>query len=572
MSPVVVTLLCFAAYGVAFFVYARFLGRRIFQLDDRRITPAHLQTDGIDYVPTNRFILFGHHYASIAGLSPMLGPAVAVIWGWLPALIWVVLGTAVIGAVHDFSALVVSMRARGMSIGKVAEDIMGPRARTLFHIIIFFLVALAMGVFVFVVADLFTDRYHPEAVGPTFSLMLLALVMGWGVYKMKLSVAPMTVAAFSIMLALVWFGMDLPVAGVSTESWSILLLIYAFIASVLPVWLLLQPRDYINSLLLYLGLAMIFGGFFVLGPEFVAPAVDLKPAGSPPIFPFVFITIACGAISGFHGLVSSGTTAKQINKESDATFIGYGGMIGESVLGLVAVLATTAGFASTASWEAHYRSWETARQLSANLGAFIDGSGLFISQLGVPVETARSFVAVVAVAFALTSLDTAARLLRFNIAEIGETLNIRPLQNRFLASALAIAAIAFFTFFRIGGRPAGLTLWQLFGTTNQILGGLTLLAVTLYLLQKGKPVIYTLVPMLFMMATTLVAMGAKLMDFTRDWRASGESGHFLLMILGGIIMALSVWLAVEAILRFVQYRRGTLPPMKTDGQGPRSNH
>jgi carbon starvation protein len=157
VSPVLVTLLCFAGYGVAFFVYARFLGRRVFQLDDTRITPAHLYTDGIDYVPSNRYILFGHHYASIAGLSPMLGPAVAVIWGWLPALIWVVLGTALIGAVHDFGALVVSMRARGMSIGKVAEDIMGRRAKTLFHIIIFFLVSLAMGVFVFVVADLFKD-------------------------------------------------------------------------------------------------------------------------------------------------------------------------------------------------------------------------------------------------------------------------------------------------------------------------------------------------------------------------------------------------------------------------------
>ncbi len=558
MSPVFITLLCFAGYGVAFFVYARFLGRRVFQLDDSRVTPAHLYTDGIDYVPSNRFVLFGHHYASIAGLSPMLGPAVAVIWGWLPALIWVVLGTALIGAVHDFGALVVSMRARGMSIGKVAEDIMGRRAKTLFHIIIFFLVSLAMGVFVFVVADLFTDRYHPEAVGPTFSLMVLALAMGWLVYRKRLPVAPLTAAAFVIMLALVWFGMDLPVHGVSNEKWSLILLVYAYAASVLPVWLLLQPRDYINSLLLYLGLALIFGGFFMLGPKFVAPAIDLHPAGAPPIFPFVFITIACGAISGFHGLVSSGTTAKQINRESDAKFIGYGGMIGESILGLAAVLATTAGFASTASWEAHYRTWDTAKQLSANLGAFIDGAGLFISTLGVPLEIGRSFVAVIAVAFALTSLDTAARLLRFNISEMGETLKVPALQNRYLSSALAIAAIAFFTFFRIGGKPAGLTLWQLFGTTNQILGALTLLAVTLYLLQKGKPVIYTLLPMLFMMVTTLVAMSAKLRDFVGAWREGGELGNLLLMLLGGMIMTLSIWLAVEAVIRFMQYRRGSL--------------
>jgi len=565
VSPIFITFLCFAAYGVAFFVYARFLGRRVFQLDDSRVTPAHLYADGIDYVPSNRFILFGHHYASIAGLSPMLGPAVAVIWGWLPALLWVVLGTALIGGVHDFAALVVSMRARGMSIGRVAEDIMGRRAKTLFHIIIFFLVSLAMGVFVFVVADLFTDRYHPEAVGPTFSLMFLALAMGWLVYRKRLPVAPLTAAAFVIMLVLVWFGMDLPVTGVSNENWSLILLVYAYAASVLPVWLLLQPRDYVNSLLLYLGLALIFGGFFLLAPKFVAPMIDLHPRGAPPIYPFVFITIACGAISGFHGLVSSGTTAKQIDRESDARFIGYGAMIGESILGLAAVLATTAGFATSASWEAHYRTWETARQLSANLGAFIDGAGLFISRLGVPLETGRSFVAVVAVAFALTSLDTAARLLRFNISEMGETMKLPVLQNRYLSSALAIAAIGFFTFFRIGGKPAGLTLWQLFGTTNQILGGLTLLAVTLYLLQQGKPVIYTLLPMLFMMLTTLVAMGTKLRDFVGAWREGGETGNFLLMILGGMIMALSIWLAVEAVIRFVQYRRGSLPPMKLQG-------
>jgi carbon starvation protein len=309
-------------------------------------------------------------------------------------------------------------------------------------------------------------------------------------------------------------------------------------------------------------MALIFGGFFLLGPTFQAPAVALHPEGAPPLFPFVFITIACGAISGFHGLVSSGTTAKQIDRESDAPFIGYGGMIGESLLGLSAVLATTAGFATREAWTDHYRNWEVAGTLSANLGAFIDGAGRFIAQFGVPESTGRSFVAVIAVAFALTSLDTAARLLRFNISEMGETLKLPALQNRYLSSALAIAAIAFFTFFRIDGRPAGLTLWQLFGTTNQILGGLTLLAVTLYLLQKGWPARYTLIPMVFMMATTLVAMAMKLRDFAAAWRQGGALGNLLLLGLGGVLFALSIWLAVEAVLRFVAFRRGKLPPLR----------
>ncbi|MFQ5767720.1 MAG: carbon starvation protein A, partial [Acidobacteriota bacterium] len=533
-------------------------------LDPSAVTPAYALEDGIDYVPTHRFILFGHHYASIAGLSPMLGPAVAVIWGWLPALLWVVLGTTLIGGVHDFAALVLSVRARGMSIGKVAEAIMGPRAKTLFHIIIFFLVALAMGVFVYVVADLFTAAYHPEAVGPTFSLMILAVIMGWLIYKKKAPIGLLTLICFLATLALVWFGLDLPVRNVSRDLWAVILLCYAFLASVLPVWLLLQPRDYINSLLLYLGVGLIFGGFFILGPSFQAPALDLHPQGAPPIFPFVFITIACGAISGFHGLVSSGTTAKQIKTESDAVFIGYGGMIGESILGLAAVLATTTGFASSSAWAAHYRNWEVAKTLSANLAAFINGSGLFISQLGIPQKTARSFVAVIAIAFALTSLDTAARLLRFNISEIGETLKIRALSNRYLAAAAAILAIGFFTFFRLDGHPAGLTLWQLFGTTNQILGGLTLLAVTLYLLQKGWPLRSTLLPSLVMMAATLAAMAAKLRDFALAWRSGGSAGHLVLMLLGGLLLTLSVWLSLEAIIRFVQFKRGTLPPIRLD--------
>ncbi len=567
MTPTLVTTLCFIGYLAAYFLYARFLARRVFHLDGSAATPAHALRDGIDYVPTNRYILFGHHYASIAGLSPMLGPAIAVIWGWLPALLWVVLGTIFIGAVHDFSALVISVRARGMSIGRVAEDIMGPRAKTLFHLIIFFLVALAMGVFVFVVATLFTDDFHPEAVTPTFALMILAVIMGWLIYRRGFRIAPLTVAALVIMLALVWLGMEMPFGGVSVERWSLILLVYAYFASVLPVWLLLQPRDFINSLLLYLGVGLIFVGFFALGPSFQAPAFAAAPEGAPPIVPFVFITIACGAISGFHGLVSSGTTAKQIDRETDAPMIGYGGMIGESLLGLSAVLATTTGFGSAAAWNEHYRNWAVASRLSENIGAFIDGSGLFIAHLGIPLPTARSFVTVIAVSFALTSLDTAARLLRYNISEIGETAGIHVLGNRYVASALAIGAIAFFAFFRIGGSPAGLTLWQLFGTTNQILGGLTLLAVTLYLLQKRWPVRYTLIPMIFMMTTTLVAMAAKIRDFAAAWSADGKVGNLLLLGIGTLLFGLSIWLSVEAVIRFVQFRRGTLPPMSLGG-GP----
>jgi carbon starvation protein len=327
-----------------------------------------------------------------------------------------------------------------------------------------------------------------------------------------------------------------------------ILLIYAFCASVLPVWLLLQPRDYLNSLLLYLGLAAIFGGFMLLQPEFVAPAFDPAPDGAPPMYPFVFIVIACGAISGFHGLVSSGTTAKQISRETDATFIGYGGMIGESLLGLAAVLACTAGFISAAAWHDHYASWNVAQGLGQSMAAFINGAGLFISQFGVPEGTARAFVALVAVSFALTTLDSGTRLLRYNIQEISETLGAPVMGTRYVSSAAAVFFIGFFAFFRVDGQSAGLMLWVLFGTTNQILGSLTLLAVTLYLMKRRANYFYTLIPMAFMLITTLVAMVYNITVFY-------ESGSILLLGVGVILLLLlAAWLVVEGIIRFARIR------------------
>jgi len=542
MAPLLATLACFGLYLLGYHFYAKYLGSKVFRLDPNAITPAHELNDGVDYVPSNRYVLFGHHYASIAGLSPMLGPAIAVIWGWVPAMLWVVLGTLFIGAVHDFGALVISMRARGVSVGKVAEDIVGPRAKSLFHIIIFFLIALAMGVFVNVCATLLTADHSPEAAYPSATIMIVSLVVGWSVYKRGSSIGKSTLIAFILTLLSVWAGLTLPMLSLSLGEWSVILLVYAFTASVLPVWLLLQPRDYVNSLLLYLGLALIYSGFFYLSPEFAAPAIQANPPGAPPLFPFVFIVIACGAVSGFHGLVSSGTTAKQISSETDAPFIGYGGMIGESLLGLVSVLACTAGFATRDLWLQHYQSWDLAQGLGLKMKAFIDGSALFMSQLGIPLDLSKAFVALVAISFGLTTLDSGTRLLRFNISEISETLRIRSLSNRYTASLIAVITIGFFAFYKVGGKAASLALWQLFGTTNQVLGGLTLLTITLYLIHQKRPFWYTAIPMVFMLATTLVAMFLKIRDF---W----NSQAYLLLAIGIGVLGLAIWLAIEAIIK-----------------------
>ncbi len=515
--------------------------------------------DGIDYVPTHKMVLFGHHYASITGLSPMLGPAIAVIWGWLPAMIWVVGGAILVGCVHDFGALVVSTRAKGMSIGAIAESLMGKRAKSLMHAIIFFAVALAMGVFAYVVALLFSagstpeTTYYPESVVPSAVILVLAMSIGWLVRKKGWNLWKLIAVAFFVTLAVVIASPMMPVKWASVAGWTWILLAYAWLASVLPVWSLLQPRDFLNSLLLYLGLGLTYIGFFVLRPEFASPLIDTHPEGAPPIYPFVFIVIACGAASGFHSLVSSGTTAKQLDRETDARVIGYGAMVGESLLGLASVLACTAGFISVGAWKTHYHDWGSIQGLGSSMSAFIEGCTRFVATLGIPEATARTLIAVVVVSFALTTLDSATRLLRYNIEEIGSTLRIRALGNRYLTSSLAVGAISFFAFYKIDGKSAGLALWQLFGSTNQLLAGLALLVVSLYLIQRRRIALPYLIPLVFMMVTTVIAMTTNLRKYYAD-------GNSTLLVVGGIISFIALWLVVEAALALRRYWRE--PPVE----------
>lgn len=567
MSPLLAACISFLLYFLGYRLYADHLAKRVFRLDPERATPAHTLRDEIDYVPTNRFVLFGHHYASITGLAPMLGPAVAVIWGWLPAMLWVVFGAILVGCVHDFSALVVSMRGQGQSIGKVAESVIGRRAKFLFLALIFFGVALAMGVFVFVISVLFqagadfdpsniasAKTSFPSAVLPSGGLMVLAVIMGFLLYRKNFPLVPLTVVGFVLMLLAVWLGTKYPLLGLSRErwpsrdAWSWILLAYAGLASVLPVWSLLQARDFLNSLLLYLGLAMTYGGFFLLGPTFAAPAINANPVGAPPLFPFVFVVIACGAASGFHSLVASGTTAKQIDKETDARFVAYGGMIGESLLGLLAVLACTAGFPDSTSWNSAYVDWANMAGLAAKLGAFIHGCTRFIGALGIEHDLAAGFIAAVVVSFALTTLDSATRLLRFNVSEIGASLRIGALQNRFVATGIAVGAICWFAFYKIDGQSAGLAMWTLFGTVNQMLAGLALLVATLYLRQRGRNPWFTGVPMVFMLGSTFTALVSNLKTFYTE-------GQTLLLVVGSVLLFVGAGIVVSGLMAFARNDR-----------------
>jgi carbon starvation protein len=544
LNAALLALCTFALFLIGYRFYGRFLARSIFQLAEDETVPSVEFRDGVDFVATRKGVLWGHHFTSIAGAAPIVGPAIAVIWGWVPALLWVVVGTVMMGAVHDFSALVISLRNRGSSIGEIAGSVISPRVRALFLLIISFLIWIVLAVFAFIIGTLFVS--NPGAIFPINIQIVVAIALGWLIYRRGVPVLLPSLVGYALLLASIFYGDAVAEAlpwlkEISVSSWVWILLIYSFAASVLPVWLLLQPRDYLNAHQLITGLSLLTLGLVVLRPDVVAPAFNLSPEGAPPVIPFLFITIACGAISGFHGLVSSGTTSKQVGCMTDARAIGYGAMLGEGSLGMLAVLASTAGFASYAEWSGHYASWGAASGLGAKLDAFVSGSATFVSSLGIPMASARTFIAVMVIAFAATSLDTGARIQRLVIGELAESYGLRPLTNRYAAGALGIGAALLLALTQAGGK-GGLALWPLFGTTNQLVAGVTLLVVSIWLKRSGRPVVYTLAPMLLVAAATITAMLGEVYGYYGNF---GE--QWLLAMIGSLILVCDIWIILEGL-------------------------
>ncbi|MEA1895621.1 MAG: carbon starvation protein A [Euryarchaeota archaeon] len=544
MNALILAIISLGGFLLAYRFYATFLAEKIFALDPGARTPAHEFEDGVDHVPTLKSILFGHHFASIAGAAPIVGPAIGVIWGWLPAFLWVVFGTIFLGAVHDFGALVVSLRHQGKSIGELTENIIGTRARNLFLLIMFFLLLVVIAVFALVIALML--NWYPQTVFPIACEMIIAVAVGYMVYRMKTGVLIPTVIAVIVMYATIYIGTYMldPIVlgetflGSGLTTWIYIILLYSLIASVLPVWLLLQPRDHINAHELFIGMGLMYLGLLIIRPEVVAPAVQLHPEGAPSIYPFLFVTIACGAISGFHSLVSSGTTVKQLDSEAHAKMIGYGGMLAEGALATIAIIACTAGFATVSLWNEHYSSWGAAAGLLPKLTAFVDGAGGFVEACGIPPEFAIAIIGVVVVSFAMTTIDTATRLQRYVIGEIGSNYHVNILRNRYVGGAVAVLTALALALAKDAGK-GGMILWPVFGTTNQLLAALTLLVITMYLMQTKKPVIYTLIPMIFMMITAMTAMILNIQIYY-------NAGNWMLTGIGIVIFVLAVWLLFEA--------------------------
>ena len=569
-------------YLVAYHTYGKWLGSKLFRLSAERVTPAVELEDGNDYVPTSKGIIFGHHFTSIAGTGPIVGPALAVIWGWVPAVLWVLFGSIFIGAVHDFGSLVVSLRNKGQTVGDIAGRVLSPQARFLFLTILFLALTIVLAIFGLVIAAVF--KIYPTAIFPCLLQIPIAVVIGILLHRRKIPLLFPSLLTLGLMYLSVVFGnvgflgeINTFLASLPIISWVVILLVYSYIASVLPVWVLLQPRDFINSLQLLSSLALIISGLVVAGLfgvdqghgkhslEIVAPAFRLSPEGAPPMFPFLFITIACGAVSGFHCLVSSGTSSKQLKCETDARAVGYGSMLTEGFLAIIVILACVAGLglgvhkdgAFLSGLDAYgdrYATWNSAQGLGAKIGAFVDGAANFLQALRIPAEVAVAIMGVFVASFAATTLDTACRLQRYVTQELASQLKIRPLTTKHGATIFAVVLAALLACPPAPGSEwslenlgkGGLLLWPLFGATNQLLGGLAFVVIIFWLRMKKAPTWFIIPSALVMLVLPGCVMIHQLFIGKGAW-LTGESPNYLLAVFSILTVLIEVWIIKEAV-------------------------
>ena len=552
--------------GLGYRFYASYISTKIYSLQDfSGEVPSKEFEDGIDFVPTKKAILFGHHFTSIAGAAPIIGPCIAAFWGWLPAMLWIVFGAIFMGAVHDFGALVISVREKGKTIANITGTIINKRVKIMFLIFVMMLSWLVMAVFAMAISGLFIAI--PTAVLPVNMEIIIAIIVGFLLYKKKVDSLIPSIIALVLLYIFVYMGSFLPVSfdsfGLDKSSqsniWILLLFIYSGVASLLPVWLLLQPRDYINSHQLIVGLALIFLGIAIAQPVVQAPMIRESSDGAPSLFPLLFVTIACGAISGFHGLIASGTTSKQISNIQDTKMIGYGSMLGEGTLALASTIAAVAGISlvtdctlpsigsvANLSWNIYYDTWAHATTNKAT--AFVLGGGALIQSLGFSPILAQTITAVLVISFAATTLDTATRIQRFILGEVGEAIEFSILKNRYVATLIAILPALALTFWSIydplsgQSTKAGWILWPIFGASNQMLAALTLMMLSIYFWKKDKPVLPLVIPFILITITTLSALVLNAHSFFRN-------NHFLLFI-NSFLTLLIVWMIYEGWLVF----------------------
>ena len=564
MDTLLLMLSVLFGYILMYKLYGRFLAQKIFRLNKKAQVPSQKYEDGIDYVPTKKQIVFGHHFTSIAGTGPIVGPAVAIIWGWVPAIIWVFFGSIFMGAIHDFGSLVISLRNEGKSISDYTAKYISKRTRFLFFIVVFLELWVVIAIFGLVIALIF--NIYQESVFPVWMQIVIALFLGFMVNQknknvVKWSIISVILMYITIILG-VYFPFEMPEIGgiAATGVWTIILLIYAFVASVIPVTTLLQPRDYINSHQLFVAMGLLIVGTLVASISgdltIVAPAYQSAPKEAPPMLPFLFITIACGAVSGFHSLVSSGTSAKQVMNEEDSLMIGYGSMLTEAALATIVIIAVAAGIGmgyehegqtliGIEAWNTHYESWTAAEGLGSKLNAFVVGAGNMISSTGLPKEWALAIMGVFVASFAGTTLDTATRIQRYIATELFGS-HLKIFKNKYFATFFAVATAAFLAFATGADGKGALSLWPLFGAVNQTLAALALIVITIYLRNKGGiKWIFAGIPAIFMSFVTAWAVILNEIDFlsNRNW---------LLVFVNSIVLIALFVIVYEGVVKFFE--------------------
>ncbi|MBN2343652.1 MAG: carbon starvation protein A [Deltaproteobacteria bacterium] len=540
----------------AYFLYGRFIEKRLIPADDAKKTPAHRLNDGVDFLPAKPLVLFGHHFASIAGAGPIIGPVMAVAYfGWGVSFAWILLGVVFVGAVHDYTTLMLSLRHDGETVPSITGGLMGKPARTLFMVFVW--ITLIFVIAVFLIAAKKTLMSDARVVIPAFGMIPLAMGFGWLTNRMKMALAAATGIALSALLGLFALGMQFPLflhapsaaetaafssvhpivllqlsEATASQVWILILMLYGAVAAVLPVWLLLQPRDYIGYWILAFGMAAGIVGMLWMHKPITSPLFISGITEKGPLWPMLFIMVACGAVSGFHSLVSSGTTSKQLDKESHGLPVVFGAMLTEGALAVLALLAVSAGIV----WTQTGAPGEMTAQIASNpIGAFARGFGAFTEVFLGPYGVI--FGVVMINAFVLTTLDTSVRLSRFITAELAGP-RLPVLQNRFVATLV------------VSGAALGLaltgnvsTLWRMFGASNQLVASLAMIVVSVYLMKIKKPIGYTLIPALFMLVTTC---GALIWQFNGFVTQEG-TGHTTLAVAAIVLLLLALYVGARGV-------------------------
>ncbi|OGU25729.1 MAG: carbon starvation protein CstA, partial [Ignavibacteria bacterium GWA2_54_16] len=520
-------------FFVMYKVYGGFLDKKIIEPNDDHPTPAHSLRDDVDFVPSQPAILFGHHFSSIAGAGPIVGPILAYsLFGWLPALIWIVLGSVLIGAVHDYTSLMTSVRSGGVSVADLSQRHVSNLARWIFSVFLWLALVLVIAVFAVLTAQTLSEK--PEIVIPTVGLIILATLFGFLVYRKGMNIWLGTLVALIVIFVLILLGDSYPIQA-SYDFWLLAALCYSLVAASAPVWVLLQPRDYLSMYILIIGLFLSFVSLMIMRPEINGPAYLGLVSSQGPIWPILFITVACGAVSGFHSVVSSGTTAKQLRVESDGRKVAFGGMLTEGALAMIVILLMS----SVLFWN-EAPSKDLGRfvfqTLLAEKGAnitFGTAMGRVMESIGVPLAYGIAFGILMLNSFILTTLDTCARLTRYIVTEtVGRKVPL--LRNIYVATSIALVAAYLLT---LGNNWR--VLWPAFGAANQLIAALSLMVVSAYLFGYKKPTLYTLIPGIFMLVTT---EGALLYQLA--WLYL-PAGNYVLSGIAAALIVLGLVVAVE---------------------------